>query len=297
LHHPHRADPFELSGALTTVIGKNGYRLSQSSYRDHFVLKGAMLFQASRRGPTHLIAQQRDLDLLGRGDLSPERCLVAFRELCEIRVPEDGIIFSAETASAAKIKEDQQYEGVRIKFLAHLQNVRIPIQVDVGFGDAVNPSLLDYPTLLPLPAPRIQAYPMNTVIAEKLEAIVSLGMLNSRMKDFFDIWFLARTFPFAAGALGDAIRSTFERRATGLDPDSVDILLTDLSRDPSKQTQWRAFMQRTGIEMPNAFPVVLISIRQFLSSPMRAVTIENGSGAFLAGRWTLEGARPRRNSD
>ena len=144
----------------------------------------------------------------------------------------------------------------------------------MGFGDTVNPSLLDYPTLLPLPAPRIQAYPMNSVAAEKLEAIVSLGMLNSRMKDFFDIWFLARTFPFAAGALGDAIRSTFERRATRLDADSVDILLTDLSGDPSKQTQWRAFMQRTGIEMPDAFPAVVIAIRQFLSSPMRAAKIE-----------------------
>jgi Nucleotidyl transferase AbiEii toxin, Type IV TA system len=121
-------------------------------------------------------------------------------------------------------KEDRQYEGVRIKFLAHIQNVRIPIQVDVGFGDAVKPTLIDYPTLLPLPAPRIQAYPMNSVIAEKLEAIVSLGMLNSRMKGFFDIWFLARTFPFAAGALGDAIRSTFGRRTTRLDADSLDVL-------------------------------------------------------------------------
>ena len=247
------------------------YRLSQSSYRDHFVLKGAMLFQIWADAPHR---PTRDLDLLGKGDPSPERCLAVFRELCDIRVPEDGIIFSADTASAAKIKEDQQYEGVRIKFLAHLQNVRIPIQVDVGFGDAVNPNLLDYPTLLPLPAPRIQAYPMNSVIAEKLEAIVSLGMLNSRMKDFFDIWFLARTFPFAAGALGDAIRSTFGRRATRLDADSVDILLTDLSHDPSKQTQWRAFTQRTGIEMPDAFPDVLIAIRQFLSRPMRAATIE-----------------------
>jgi len=187
---------------------------------------------------------------------------------------EDGITFSATTASAAKIKEDQQYEGVRIKFLAHLENVRIPIQVDVGFGDAVNPSLLAYPTLLPMTAPLIQAYPMNSVIAEKLEAIVSLGMLNRRMKDFFDIWFLARTFPFGAAALGDAIRATFQRRATRLDPDSVDILLTDLSDDPAKRTQWRAFMQRTGIEMPDTFPDVVIAIRQFLSSPMRAVTIE-----------------------
>jgi len=133
-------------------------RIGQSSYRDHFVLKGAMLFQVWADAPHR---PTRDLDLPGRGDPSPERCLAVFRELCEIRMPEDGIIFPAETASAAKIKEEQQYEGVRIKFLAHLQNVWIPIQVDVGFGDAVNPGLLDYPTLLPLPAPRVQAYPMD----------------------------------------------------------------------------------------------------------------------------------------
>ena len=163
----------------------------------------------------------------------------------------------------------------------------------MGFGDAVNPSLLDYPTLLPLPAPRIQAYPMNSVIAEKLEAIVSLETLNSRMKDFFDIWFLARTFPFAAGALGDAIRSTFERRATRLDPDSVDILLTDLSDDPSKQTQWRAFMQRTGIEMPDAFPAVVVAIGQFSLVSHAGRRYRNGSSTFLAGRWTLDGADPR----
>jgi hypothetical protein len=157
----------------------------------------------------------------------------------------------------------------------------------VGFGDAVIPSLLDYPTLLPLPPPRIQAYPMNSVIAEKLEAIISLGMLNSRMKDFFDIWFLARTFPFTGGALGDAIRSTFERRSTRLDADSVDILFTELSGDPSKQTQWRAFMQRTGIEMPDAFPDVVIAIRQFLSSPMRAAKIETEPALYwnAGGPW------------
>src|ERR1035438_7901751 len=192
----------------------------------------------------------------------------------DIQVPEDGIVFSTETAIAAKIKEEQQYEGVRIKFLAHLQNVRIPIQIDIGLGDAVNPDLLDYPTLLPMPAPRIQAYPMNSVIDEKLEAIVSLGMLSSRMKKFFDIWFLARTFPFVAGDLRDAIRATFQRRATRLDLGSVDRLLTELSGDPSKQTQWHAFMQRTGIEMPVAFPAVIIAIRQFLSSPIRAVRSE-----------------------
>jgi predicted nucleotidyltransferase component of viral defense system len=207
------------------------YRLSRSKYRDQFILKGAMLFQVWTHAPHR---PTRDLDLLGRADPSLEHCQDVFGELCRIRVEDDGLIFSDETVNAEKIKEEQDYEGVRIKFLAHLENARIPIQVDVGFGDAVIPGLLDYPTLLPMPAPRILAYPMNTVVAEKLEAIVSLGMLNSRMKDFYDIWFLARTFPFEGKALGGALRATFQRRKTRLDPDGLRVLLDELSGDVAR---------------------------------------------------------------
>jgi predicted nucleotidyltransferase component of viral defense system len=243
------------------------YRLSKSPYRDYFVLKGAMLFQVWTQ-TTH--RPTRDLDLLGHGDPSPNRCAAVFRELCEVVVEADGLVFSAATVHAGKIKEEQTYEGVRVKFLAHLENARIPIQVDIGFGDAVSPSLLDYPTLLAMPAPRVQAYPMESVVAEKLEAMISLGMPNSRMKDFFDVWFLARTFPFAPGTLAGAFRATFERRGTQLDPHSLDILLTELSGDPSKQTQWRAFSRKTGILMPDEFPLIVRAIREFLSFPVRA---------------------------
>jgi predicted nucleotidyltransferase component of viral defense system len=183
------------------VLERLLYRLSQSKYRDQFILKGAMLFQVWSRTPHR---PTRDLDLLGRGDPSIEYCQEVFGELCRIRVEDDGLIFSAETVKAEKIKEEQDYDGVRVKFLTRLDNARIPLQVDVGFGDAVNSGLLDYPTLLPMPAPRVLAYPMNAVVAEKLEAIVNLGMVNSRMKDFYDIWFLARTFPFQSEALGAA---------------------------------------------------------------------------------------------
>jgi predicted nucleotidyltransferase component of viral defense system len=242
------------------------YRLSKSPYRDYFVLKGAMLFQVWTQ-TTH--RPTRDLDLLGHGDPSPDRCAAVFRELCEVVVEADGLVFSAATVHAGKIKEEQTYEGVRVKFLAHLENARIPIQVDIGFGDAVSPGLLDYPTLLAMPAPRVQAYPMESVVAEKLEATVSLGMLNSRMKDFFDIWFLARTFPFAPGILAAALRATFERRGTSLDPHRLDSLLTELSGDPSKQIQWRAFIRKTGLPMPDDFPRVISAIREFLSFPVR----------------------------
>ena len=171
---------------------------------------------------------------------------------------------------AEKIKEEQDYEGIRVKFLARLKNVRIPIQVDVGFGDAVTPGLIDYPTLLDMAAPRIQAYPMDTVVAEKLEAIVRLGILNSRMKDFYDIWFLARTFPFEAKVLGGVLRTTFERRKTELSPDGLKILLKDLSGDPAKQTQWRAFLRKSRLTAPGDFALVNNAIQEFLLFPAQS---------------------------
>ena len=199
------------------------YRLSQSRHCDQFVLKGAMLFQIWSNTPHR---PTRDLDLLGHGDPSPENCITVFRELCALAVPDDGLQFPIETVTAEKIKEEQEYEGVRVRLVARMANVRIPLQVDIGFGDAltVRPGVLAYPTLLPMPAPQIQAYLMETVIAEKLEAMVHLGMLNSRMKDFFDVWFLARTFSFDGAALADAIRATFERRGT-LDAEVLDTLI------------------------------------------------------------------------
>jgi predicted nucleotidyltransferase component of viral defense system len=186
------------------------YRLGQSRHCDQFVLKGAMLFQVWSNTPHR---PTRDLDLLGQGDPSPENSIVLFRELCGIAAPEDGLNFPIEAVAAEKIKGDEEYEGVRVRLQARLENARIPLQVDIGFGDALTtrPGVVDYPTLLPMPAPQIQAYPMEAVIAEKLEAMVHLGMLNSRMKDFFDVWFLARTFPFEAAALADSIQATFER--------------------------------------------------------------------------------------
>ena len=248
------------------------YRLSQSNYHDQFILKGAMLFQVWALTPHR---PTRDLDLLGRGDSSVEHCQAVFRELCQIPVEDDGLIFAFETVKAEKIKEEQDYEGVRVKFLARLENVRIPIQVDVGFGDAVTPGLLDYPTLLDMPTPRIQAYPMNTVVAEKLEAIIRLGILNSRMKDFYDIWFLAWTFPFEGNALVGALRTTFERRKTKLDPEVLKTLLAELSHDPVKRTQWQAFLRKNGLTAPDDFAGVNDAIREFLMFPAEAISSED----------------------
>lgn len=151
------------------------------------------------------------------------------------------------------------------------------------------PGLLDYPTLLPMPAPRILAYPMNAVVAEKLEAIVSLGMLNSRMKDFYDIWFLAQTFPFEASALGSVLRATFQRRKTRLDPDGLKILLDDLSGDLAKRTQWRAFLGKSSLAAPDDFALVNDAIRAFVL-PLAGTPIVESLAGFSwppGGPWPL----------
>jgi hypothetical protein len=155
----------------------------------------------------------------------------------------------------------------------------------------VNSGLLDYPTLLPMPSPRVLAYPMNTVVAEKLEAMVSLGMVNSRMKDFYDIWFLARTFPFQVEALGAALRATFQRRKTRLDPDDLKVLLAELSGDVTKRTQWRAFLGKSRLTAPDDFALINDAIREFVLCPAGAATAES----HLSSSWPPSG--PWQNRD
>lgn len=222
------------------------YRLGSSAHKDRFVLKGAMLFVAWQ-GQLH--RPTRDLDLLGYGSSEPDDLVSAFRQICEIDA-DDGITFHANTIEATKIKEDAGYEGVRLTFTAELAGARIPVQIDVGFGDAVvpGPSLLTYPVMLPIDPPMVRAYPRETVIAEKLEAMVKLDIRNSRMKDFYDVWFLSRTRSFDGQTLKQAIFATFERRNTPL-PQGVPFALTDeFLTDPLKQSQWQGFLSRLRLD-------------------------------------------------
>jgi predicted nucleotidyltransferase component of viral defense system len=170
------------------------YRLGTSPYRDRFVLKGATLFTLWT-GQTH--RPTKDLDLLGRGSSTIEDVEQVIRSICDLR-EKDGILFHTESIEGTRIKEVDEYDGVRIKFSAQLAGARIPLQVDIGFGDAVypEPELATFPVLLPMPAPIIRAYPREASIAEKLHAMVELDIRNSRMKDFYDIWFMANTWTF-----------------------------------------------------------------------------------------------------
>ncbi len=221
------------------------FRLGQSRHKDRFVLKGAMLFIAWA-GKLH--RPTKDLDLLGRGSHEVSNVVDSIREICAVEC-EDGLKFELAAIEGRRIAEDAEYEGVRVKVPASLDGARVQMQIDVGFGDAVEPAPkpLTFPVLLPLEAPTVNAYPPEVVVAEKFHAMVLLGIANSRMKDFFDIWTLASTYRFDIDLLARAIRSTFERRQTGL-PKGVPLAFTEeFFEDASKKTQWRAFIGRIGL--------------------------------------------------
>jgi len=191
------------------------FRLAASEHRDAFVLKGAMLF-ALWTGEMH--RPTRDLDLLGFGDSGEGRLRAVFETLCGVAVMDDGLTFAADSVAVEPIREDQEYGGQRVTVAVTLGQPRIVLQVDVGFGDAVTPAAeeVEYPTLLGMEPPRLRAYPKETVVAEKLEAMVKLGLANTRMKDFYDVLVMARTFPFDGDTLRRAITATFARRGTAV---------------------------------------------------------------------------------
>src|SRR5688572_23871734 len=207
------------------------YRLSISPHRDRFVLKGALLMTAWHAPQTRPTV---DIDLAGRTSNDLEHVGRIIQEICSMEVVPDGIHFDPATVKVARIKEDAEYEGVRARFWGTLSRARIEMQIDIGFGDIVvpKPTSLDYPVILNFPAPVLLGYPRETVIAEKLQALTALGMLNSRLKDYFDIWFLSRLYSFEGPILADAIRATFENRSTPIDPEPPG--LTEIySSDPA----------------------------------------------------------------
>jgi predicted nucleotidyltransferase component of viral defense system len=171
------------------------YRLSKSDYADQFILKGALLFMTWTR---RFHRPTQDLDLLGYGDSSAENVQTLFEQICQTEVDPDGLIFDPDSITVQHIREGQIYESQRVHLMAHLGNAKIQVQIDIGYGDVITPvvQIVDYPVLLHFPLPRIRAYPPETVVAEKLQATVALGMQNSRMKDFYDLWSMARDMSF-----------------------------------------------------------------------------------------------------
>ena len=240
-----RRDDFDLILARY-ALERLLYRLSVSPHGERFLLKGALLFVVwgvDDHRPT------RDADLLGSGDSEPSAIADVFREVCAI-VCEDGIAFIAASIFAAPIAEEKVYTGVRVTLRADLDGARIPVQIDVGFGDAVTPepALVDYPVLLDAPAPRLRAYPVATVVAEKFHDMTVLGAGNSRMKDFHDLRVIASRFEIETALLARAIAATFERRKTPLPEGPPVALGVEFAADKAKQAQWAAFLRRNRLD-------------------------------------------------
>jgi predicted nucleotidyltransferase component of viral defense system len=239
------------------------YRLSISPHREALVLKGALLLQL---WTSDVYRPTRDLDLLGLGEGSVERYRKVFAELCSQKVEDDGLSFLADTIRVERIRDEEEYEGVRVLLEARLANARIPLQIDVGFGDIITPAATEvqYPTILPFPAPNLRAYPKESVVAEKFEAMMKLGMANSRMKDFYDLWVLARQFEFSGGLLAAAVKATFTRRGTAL-PSAKPVAFTpEFSDSPGKQTQWKAFLRKSGLQADTSLHEVVKVLDQFV---------------------------------
>lgn len=239
------------------------YRLTRSPHADAFVLKGAMLFAIWADKP-HRPTQ--DVDLLGFGEPSIERLEQVFREICATTVEPDGLVFAPASVTAGSIREESVYHGIRLKLLATLGKARIPLQVDVGFGDSVTPEprTLAFGPLLDLPAPILRTYPPETVIAEKFEAMLVLGLANSRMKDYFDLWTLCHTMDFDGAPLADAIVETLRRRQTILPGEMPTGLSESFGSDAVKRTQWAAFLRKMGVSDAPDLPTVVTRLRAFL---------------------------------
>ncbi len=231
------------------------YRLSRSPYAEQFVLKGALLLLVWL-GET--LRPTRDADLLGFGELSDDALIGIFREVCAVEVEPDAVTFLPDTVEVQAIREEDAYGGQRVTLQARLGPARIRVQVDIGIGDAVVPApqWLEYPGLLDLPCPRLRAYPREVVVAEKLHAMVLLGMRNSRLKDYFDVHALLREGGMDARQISSAIIATFDRRRTAI-PEGLPVGLSDaFSEDAGHQTRWRAFLDRNNLQGRNLTEVV-----------------------------------------
>ena len=273
LFNKARAEKRDFSLVLTRyALERLLYRLSISEHADHFLLKGALLFDLWFDVP---LRPTRDIDLLGFGLAEEPYLVAAFEDLCLLEV-DDGIQFDVNSIQAAEIRKESNYAGVRVTLLGWVDGARCSVQVDVGYGDAVTPApeIVNYPVLLDnFPAPKLKAYPRYTVVAEKLETLILLGMVNSRMKDYFDLWVLSTHSNFEGQVLHQAIQATLARRKTGI-PQDIPVGLTEaFANDPGKQVQWQGFLSKNQLEALSLEQVVF-ELHRFLMPPLTALVQE-----------------------
>lgn len=261
-------------------------RLSRTEAGDRFVLKGAMLFAT---WPENAFRPTGDLDLLGQGNPDPAILENTFQQICEVDVPEDGIVFDPTSVRVEAVREADKYQGARLRLTGVLANAIISVQVDIGFGDQVYPapSRQEFPSLLPeLPTARILMYPPETVVAEKFEAMIRFGEANGRIKDFYDMWLTSRTFPFEMPTLVEAVSGTLRRRETAF-PTEMPVGLTDVfAAIAAERGFWTAFLRRTPpATQPPDLSQVLEELRRFFGPVIAALPIPEGA----RGRWDPNG--------
>jgi len=261
------------------------YRLSRSEHASRFVLKGALMLQFWG-GP--VTRSTKDIDLLGETSTSVDDLVAVMRACCDVDVHDDGVAFDAASMAGEEIRIDAIYDGVRIRGLCTLAGARVTFQVDVGFGDVITPGAVTvtYPTLLEFDAPELLGYTPETVVAEKLQAMVALDMANTRLKDFLDIWVLAQGRDFDGAVLAEAIRATFERRRTPL-PDATPIALTPAFHSAeAKQAQWIAYTRKARVqgEMPS-----LDEVAEHIAAFVMPVIAALVAGEQFDPRWSAGG--------
>jgi predicted nucleotidyltransferase component of viral defense system len=259
------------------------YRLGRSAHAERFILKGGMLLRVwlgETSRPT------RDADLLGHGSLSSADLERIFRELCVVEVEPDGVSYVPESVQVSAIRVEDAYGGQRITLTGLLGKARLSVQVDVGIGDVVTPAAewIDYPSLLDLPRPHLRAYRPETTIAEKVHAMVTLGIANTRMRDFFDVYELARLHEFDGATLASAVRDTFARRGTDIGAWLPLALTPAFSADAEKQVQWRAFLRKGRLDRaPQELAAVCDAIAAFLGPVLMAAGAAANPGHWSAG--------------
>ncbi len=255
------------------------YRLSQSKHANCFILKGALMLRVWRSPVTR---PTMDIDMLGKASNEIDSIVEQIRDIISVDAEPDGLVFDLDSIKANRIKEDADYEGVRVRFIGTLDNARVHMQIDVGFDDIVHPEPIEteFPTILDSPVPRLLCYSRESAIAEKFEAMLKLGQLNSRMKDFYDIWLLSRLFNFDGKEFSKAMRLTLEHRGTEI-PEVITAFTKEFIED--KQVQWKAFHKRLAKEhTPNDFGVIVADIQIFLEPMM--------DGPKVPGKWFASSA-------
>ena len=260
------------------------YRLSKSPRGGSFVLKGGLLLALWRVSVTRAT---KDIDLLGHVPNDVDGVVVLMRDACSQAVERDGVEFDPASVVGERIAEEAEYEGVRVRFRGRLGNARLTLQVDVGFGDAVVPGPVEaeYPTILDLPPPLVRAYTRESVVAEKFHTMVRRGLLNSRLRDYFDVWALSRQFDFEGPLLARAVTETFARRQSEV-PAASPSLTDEFAADPARKAQWRGFLRRSRLEgVPQDLGEVVRGVAAFLGPVATALH----EGVEFPRRWRAPG--------